>query len=61
VTEWLGASSGEGIPKPPEGWWEQVPVLAELHKLLSSDEPVNWELARQVGVALASYDDQHFV
>lgn len=57
MTEWLGASSGEGIPKPPEGWWEQVPVLAELHKLLSSDEPVNWELARQVGVALASYDE----
>ncbi|MEX2393460.1 MAG: zinc-dependent metalloprotease [Actinomycetota bacterium] len=45
------------IPKPPEGWWEQVPVLHELYKLLSSNEPVNWELARQVGVALASYDE----
>ena len=45
------------IPKPPEGWWEQVPVLRELYKLLSSTEPVNWELARQVGVALASYDE----
>jgi coenzyme F420 biosynthesis associated uncharacterized protein len=42
------------IPKPPEGWWEQVPVLRELYKLLSSTEPVNWELARQVGVALAA-------
>lgn len=45
------------IPKPPEGWWEQVPVLNELYKLLSSNDPVNWELARQVGVALASYDE----
>jgi len=45
------------IPKPPDGWWEQVPVLRELYKLLSSTEPVNWELARQVGVALASYDE----
>lgn len=42
------------IPRPPEGWWEKVPVLAELHKLLLSTEPVNWELARQVGTALAS-------
>ena len=42
------------IPKPPEGWWERVPVLRELYKLLSSTDPVNWELARQVGVALAS-------
>ena len=42
------------IPKPSEGWWENVPVLRELYKLLSSNEPVNWELARQVGVALAA-------
>lgn len=45
------------IPKPSEGWWEQVPVLRELHKLLSNTEPVNWELARQVGVGLASDDE----
>lgn len=45
------------IPRPPEGWWEQVPVLRELYKLLSSTDPVNWELARQVAVALASYDE----
>jgi coenzyme F420 biosynthesis associated uncharacterized protein len=45
------------IPKPPSDWWEQVPVLHELYKLLSSNEPVNWELARQVGVALATYDE----
>ena len=45
------------IPRPPDGWWERVPVLHELYKLLSSTEPVNWELARQVGVALASYDE----
>jgi coenzyme F420 biosynthesis associated uncharacterized protein len=41
------------IPKPQPGWWENVPVLNELYKLLSSRDPVNWELARQVGVALA--------
>jgi coenzyme F420 biosynthesis associated uncharacterized protein len=45
------------IPKPPEGWWENVPVLRELYKLLSSTEPVNWELARQVGVALAADEE----
>ena len=50
-------AEGMDIPKPPEGWWEQVPVLRELYKLLSSSEPVNWELARQVGIALASYDE----
>jgi coenzyme F420 biosynthesis associated uncharacterized protein len=46
-----------GIPRPPEGWWEQVPVLRELYKLLSSDEPVNWDLARQVAVALSTHDE----
>ena len=45
------------IPKPPEGWWERVPLLNELYKLLSSTDAVNWELARQVGVALASEDE----
>lgn len=45
------------IPKPPQDWWERVPVLRELYKLLSSEGPVNWELARQVGVALAAYDE----
>jgi coenzyme F420 biosynthesis associated uncharacterized protein len=53
----LGPFDPVDIPKPPDGWWEQVPVLSELYKLLSSNEPVNWELARQVGVALASYDE----
>lgn len=47
-------AGGIEIPRPPEGWWQQVPVLRELYKLLSSTDPVNWELARQVGVALAS-------
>lgn len=47
----------QGIPRPPEGWWEQVPVLRELYKLLSSTDPVNWELARQVAVSLAAHDE----
>ncbi len=46
------------IPRPAEGWWEQVPILRELYRLLSSNEPVNWELARQVGVALASENEE---
>lgn len=45
------------IPRPSEGWWQRVPLLNELYKLLSSDDVVNWELARQVGVALASEDE----
>lgn len=45
------------IPRPPEGWWERVPVLRELYKLLSSTDPVNWDLARQVAKALASDDE----
>src|SRR5687768_13782020 len=57
MTDSPGFSDEIDIPKPPEGWWEQVPVLHELYKLLSSNEPVNWELARQVGIALASYDE----
>src|SRR5688572_21852016 len=57
MTDFPDFSDSIDIPKPPEGWWQQVPVLNELYKLLSSNEPVNWELARQVGVALASYDE----
>ncbi len=34
-----------------------MPILRELYKLLSSTDPVNWELARQVGVALASDEE----
>lgn len=34
-----------------------MPVLNELYKLLSTRDPVNWELARQVAVALASHDE----
>jgi coenzyme F420 biosynthesis associated uncharacterized protein len=34
-----------------------VPVLHELYKLLTSTDAVNWELARQVAVALASHDE----
>lgn len=56
-TPWPDLPENIEIPKPPDGWWEQVPVLNELYKLLSSGEPVNWELARQVGIALASYDE----
>lgn len=45
------------IPRPPEGWWQKVPVLNELYKLLTSTDPVNWDLATQVATALASHDE----
>jgi putative hydrolase len=36
--------------------WNDVPLLREIQRvLLSSSGPVNWELARQVGVAAASW------
>lgn len=57
MSEELDPTGGIEIPKPPEGWWERVPLLNELYKLLSSTDAVNWELARQVGVALASEDE----
>ncbi|HVL81480.1 MAG TPA: zinc-dependent metalloprotease [Actinomycetota bacterium] len=46
-----------GIPRPAPDWWEQVPVLRELYRLLAEQGPVNWELARQIGVALGSEDE----
>jgi coenzyme F420 biosynthesis associated uncharacterized protein len=58
MTEWLDPSGPPEIPKPPEGWWQDVPVLNEIYKLLRSNEPVNWELAKQVGVALASEGEE---
>ena len=36
--------------------WNDVPLFREIHRvLLSSSGPVNWELARQVGIAAASW------
>jgi coenzyme F420 biosynthesis associated uncharacterized protein len=36
--------------------WNDVPLLREIQRvLLSSSGPVNWELARQIGVAAASW------
>lgn len=39
--------------------WNDVPLLREIQRvLLSSSGPVNWELARQVGIAAADWDRQ---
>lgn len=57
MSDEAGLTGPVEIPPPPPGWWQQVPVLNELHKLLSSTEPVNWELVKQVAVALASHDE----
>jgi putative hydrolase len=40
---------------PPGDLWNDVPLFREIQRvLLSSRGPVNWELARQVGIAAAS-------
>jgi putative hydrolase len=41
---------------PPGEMWNDVPLLREIQRvLLSSSGPVNWELARQIGIASASW------
>jgi coenzyme F420 biosynthesis associated uncharacterized protein len=41
---------------PPGDVWNDVPLFREIQRvLMSSSGPVNWELARQVGVASASW------
>jgi coenzyme F420 biosynthesis associated uncharacterized protein len=40
---------------PPGDVWNDVPLFREIQRvLMSSSGPVNWELARQVGIASAS-------
>jgi coenzyme F420 biosynthesis associated uncharacterized protein len=46
-------------PGIPEDAFADVPLLRELQRvLLSSSGPVNWELARQVGIASASWGSE---
>jgi len=41
---------------PPGDIWNDVPLFREIQRvLMSSSGPVNWELARQVGIASASF------
>jgi len=41
---------------PPGDIWNDVPLFREIQRvLMSSSGPVNWELARQVGIASASW------
>ena len=41
---------------PPGDVWNDVPLFLEIQRvLMSSSGPVNWELARQVGIASASW------
>jgi coenzyme F420 biosynthesis associated uncharacterized protein len=41
---------------PPGELWNDVPLFREIQRVLSSSSgPVNWELARQVGIASASW------
>ena len=41
---------------PPGDIWNDVPLFREIQRVLSSSSgPVNWELARQVGIASASW------
>jgi putative hydrolase len=49
------------VSTTPEGWnpetFADVPLFREIQRvLLSSSGPVNWELARQIGIATAGFD-----
>lgn len=47
-------SSASGVPFGD--LWNDVPLIREIQRvLLSSSGPVNWELARQIGIAAASW------
>src|SRR2546425_10735683 len=49
-------SSSAGDPFGPGDPFNEVPLFREIQRvLLSSPGPVNWELARQVGIATASW------
>jgi putative hydrolase len=61
--EGLGASdlpsdpSSGGFPGPGGDLLNDVPLLRELQRvLLASSGPVNWELARQIGIAMSAWD-----
>jgi coenzyme F420 biosynthesis associated uncharacterized protein len=44
---------------PPGDVWNDVPLFREIQRvLMSSSGPVNWELARQVGIASASWGSE---
>ncbi len=49
----MGEQQGPNLP--PE-MWNDVPLFREIQRvLLSSSGPVNWELARQIGIASSSW------
>src|SRR5439155_6676285 len=49
-------SSSAGDPFGPGDPLNEVPLFREIQRvLLSSPGPINWELARQVGIATASW------
>jgi putative hydrolase len=53
--------SDPGMPQPPDvpfgDIFNEVPLFREIQRvLLSGAGPVNWELARQVGIAMASWN-----
>jgi putative hydrolase len=53
--------SDPSTPQPPEvpfgDIWGEVPLFREIQRvLLSGAGPVNWELARQIGIAMASWN-----
>jgi coenzyme F420 biosynthesis associated uncharacterized protein len=53
----MDESSREELPEVPLGdVLGDVPLLREIQRvLLSSTGPINWELARQIGIAIASW------
>ncbi len=45
------------FPEMPSGMFDDVPLFREIQRVLSASRgPVNWELARQIGIAMASWE-----
>ena len=52
----MSQASEDPFGVPPGEIWNDVPLFREIQRVLSSSSgPVNWELARQVGIASASW------
>src|SRR5262245_18894558 len=51
----MSQASNDPFGAPPGDAWNDAPLFREIQRVLqSSSGPVNWELARQVGIATAA-------
>lgn len=51
----MAGFQGEPPEVPLGDVWGEVPLFREIQRIMSSAGPVNWELARQIGIAVASW------